>query len=490
MIPLSVVNQGVSTTIVDITGNSFNNLDLYDYFKDKMKREPRASENVLFITKSPTKITSTTTSKAALTLRTWPTGTGEVTLNNSATITGAGGKGGYGAALYRKDGTINRSLIPHNSTPGKINATRGEDGGPAIDNKSSTRLIVINSGYIYGGGGGGGGGGAYAIGYAINSNKAANVQWLSFAPNGDKLLPSIAGSGGGGGGAPYGGVSATTLSLQWLADTYSDMRSIIATTLNKGSALQRADNQIREGISVSSRSGLSVSFPIIKPQNFSFVDLNNRDYPELNLLASLLFSKLGIHSNRWCLFQFDITDANNKQYRRWMPAYDTIYDTKYITGDYSFFKSQQTTAWTGSGASNIPGLALLAQRRQQTGSETKGGLGGALSEEALIDGQHIYNTGFVGWKVNSSTGKTQLTNDSVNSIPGGNGGDLGKPGGAGVLSRIYYRGSSSGNAYRSFNLPHDTKMDILQPAAGGKAGLVKTGNVVITNSSGGVSLGS
>lgn len=488
MIPLSVVNQRAASIEVLIVGKHVN-LDLYLYFKEKTGRYPRVGEKVRFIAPSSVEIISRDTSKPALIVSDkWPS-TGEIVLANNGFIAGAGGDGGAGAAFYRRDGTTNRSLIPHNTTTGKINSIKGKDGGPGISNYSAIKMNIENKGKIYGGGGGGGGSGAYAVGFAINANKSANVEWLSFAPNGDKMAPNMSGKGGGGGGAPYGSAALTTLSLDWFADTYSDLKTVVSQLKEKVKYLQKTHGQIRDHI--VPRSDGRTMFSIVAPQNFSFTTLNNTHYSEFSTFSSGIYSKLKMSTNRWVVFMLDIDDETRATYRPYLPAYINHYDSKYLDGKYEFYKTAQTPNYSGSGGSSIAGMALVAQRKQQDASVTIGGVGGSLTEKGLLDGQHVYSSGFVGWTMNASTNKLRLTADSADALRGGNGGNIGEDGETGRLDKVYYRGGSTGNSYRQFSLPHSTgtRMETLPPAAGGKAGYIKTGNVTIINQSGGITKG-
>lgn len=484
MIPLAVVNQGAVATEITISGE-FVNLDLYSHFEMVMRRNPRPNEKVIFTTTADTKITSLDVDRAALNIHQWPDNSNDILLINKGLITGKGGNGGTGAAFYRRDGTTNRSLIPHNATTGKIAAVKGSDGGPAISNKSAVNLNVINSGKIYGGGGGGGGSGAWAVGFAINANRSRDVQWLSFAPNGDKMAPNMTGSGAGGGGAPFGEAATTTLSLDWFSEKYPEFRDTVTLAKRKVISLQEQYYQIRETFSLMPNG--KIRFDIAAPQNFSFADLNNRQYDGFSDFVNGVYDKLRISRNRYMVLHLDLDNETRAKYRPYMPEYSTVYDSKYLNGNYAFYKSTQTRNYSGSGDSNRAGAALVAQRVQKNATATTGGVGGAQSEGAMLDGTQIYSSGFVGWLTNPSTGKIRLKADSVDAVRGGAGGNLGEDGESGILTRVYYRG---GNSYRYFNLPYDgTRMETLPPSAGGRAGYVKTGKVTIANESGGIAKG-
>lgn len=487
MIPLAVVNQGASTTEITISGKHIN-LDLFWHFEMSMRRQPRGSENVFFTLTPDADIISTSVDIPALSVSDkWPSGSGTITVLNKGTITGRGGKGGTGAYIYRRDGLTSRSHMPHDTVTGKINSTAGGNGGIAIKNLSNTRLIVNNAGHIYGGGGGGGGGGAYALGFAIFSQKVANTTYLSLSPDGYRIMAMFGGGGAGGGGAPYGDEGLTTFSLPWLADKYPEVKTDVQMLLAKVESLESSDRLLRSTIGV--RSNGLVNIRVAPPHNFypGNPDISNRSYSGFENIADILYNKLKVSKNRYFQAGLNISDAKQREYRPYLPRYDTQYESRYLDDKYHFYHPAQSSNWTGSGDSNIAGYPLVAQPKQQPGTRHNGGVGGALYESTLRDGSSDMQFG--GWKRDSSTGLMRELRDSKDSFCGGSGGNPGEDGGDGILDRIYYRGGEGGNKYRYFTLDHTTRMDTLPPAPGGKAGYVKQGNVTINNIDGGITKG-
>lgn len=487
MIPLGVVSQGMSVTELTLSGK-FVNLDLYQYFTNVMKRQPKSNEKVIFTTTSTTEITSSSASLPALSVASsWNSPSGSITVVNNGLILGRGGSGGTGAVIYRRDSLISRSHIPHDATTGKVSSTAGEDGGIAIRNSASTPMLVKNTGEIYGGGGGGGGGGAYMLGFAIFSKTNADTVYQSLSPDGYRIMAQGAGAGAGGGGAPYGDAGLTTLSLDWLAEKYSQVRSEVTKLYNQIESLENSDRLVRHMVFIDDNGEVRIS--VAPPQNFysNNIDITNRRYSGYQTLSDVVYKSLSINTNRNVILYLNLSEAKRAKYRSYLPTYDSYYDSDYTDGSYRFYRAAQTANYTGSGDSNIAGMALSAQVVQQSATLTSGGRGGATWDDALQD--FSAENAFGGWKRNSE-GKLYLLRDSRSSIAGGNGGNRGEDGKAGILGRIYYRGGSSGNSYTYFTLDnHSTRMDILQPSPGGKAGYLKSGNVTISNESGGVSKG-
>lgn len=486
MIPLAVVNQGSAVTEVLISGK-FVNLDLFKHFELAMKRPPRAGEKVIFTTSSNTEITSAVVTSPALSVsKSWPAGSGEITVINTGIITGLGGTGGTGAAIFRRDSLITRNHIPHDAVTGKIASTAGGDGGTAIVNESSIPMFVKNSGQIYGGGGGGGGGGAYMLGFAIFSKTNADTVYQSLSPDGYRIMAQGAGGGGGGGGAPYGDAGLTTLSLDWLAEKYVQVRPEVTKLYNQIESLENSDRLVRHAVFFNPNGAVRIA--VAPPQNFysSNIDISNRRYTGYQTLIDVIYKSLGINTNRNVLLYLNISEAKRAKYRSYLPTYDSYYDSDYIDGSYRFYRPAQTVNYTGSGDSNTAGMALSAQVVQQSATLTSGGFGGADWDNAIQD--YSADNAFGGWKRNSA-GKLYLVRDSRSSIAGGNGGNRGEDGKPGILNRIYYRGGQSGNSYTYFTRDHITRMDVLEPAVGGKAGYLKSGNVTITNLSGGITKG-
>lgn len=161
------------------------NLNVYDYFRNQVGRDPRSSDDVTLYVKDDVKIASADNQSYALDTGTWPEGAKfTLALGDGAAILGRRGKGGAGGSARAADGDTYAN-----------DGEDGEDGGTAFKIRLPTTIEYWeNKGYpspgIYAGSGGGGGGGGSAI-YDYDESSYGYSVGLAL------------GGGGGGSGAGY-----------------------------------------------------------------------------------------------------------------------------------------------------------------------------------------------------------------------------------------------------------------------------------------------
>lgn len=470
MIPLAVVNQGKTSVQVPITysGSILNGVIWLDEeFKKVMGRWPTATENVTFTIVNGLTVIPTALDEHGLNSGShWGTDN-TIIVNNYATIYGRGGDGGTGALVVRHSstGTI------------RISADKGQDGFSAVDNTTSAKMTVFNYGKLIAGGGGGGGGAAWE--YVLPDDRYGNITWWSRRDGSSA-----------GGGAPNGRRSHPVGSPEWyikLASTPSTYQS----TIDRYNTLSDAKPKPKHGLIIKNNGGTTQLWhPNGKYYNGKPNNVDVDSTTTVNLSLSKPLSKLG---------QFILPKTmptrtyRNNAYESWVKSNysDSPLSKRYVAKNLigqELIRSSLTFTG-GIGPSVLMSTDSISLTPGWGGSYT-----GLTHYSSPI---HNYDK----WDGTSWIGAPSGTEYIVYKVWddnfGGDGGAVAQDGAAGHYESFYVTGRLAGRAgdYRIRRLPKsyiDNNKHLMffePPAAGGRAGYVKTGKVTIVNESGGSTKG-
>ena len=194
MFPLALVSQGRYEiyTIVSIDESRLTSLSLYDHFVTKVGRVPKTDEKIKFVVQpgvdligSLDNYTDIAKSSALYIRKTDFLPSNTLALENRGSVLGRGGEG-------RTQGTFHFNFVLDSNRHYGSAVFDKSEGGNAIINESDIVLTVINHGLLASGGSGGG---------ALGGDALATGAYGELTPDKWRLRYT---HGPGGGGAPYG----------------------------------------------------------------------------------------------------------------------------------------------------------------------------------------------------------------------------------------------------------------------------------------------
>ena len=209
-VQITVVPRVVST--VTLSSNTNN----YTLTVGSIPGYVAGNTDVILVVNSGVTVSSTSTASAAL-LITGLNSADTVTINNSGTIVGAGGAGGFGAATgvteeagntdgpgFGGDNPVN----PAGGGGGGGSGNSASPGGPAIRINTNPTVRIENYGIIVGGGGGAGGDGGNNSGGGSGGNGGNALEQIPYVAVTLDNKSGATFAGGGGGGSGWGNRTA------------------------------------------------------------------------------------------------------------------------------------------------------------------------------------------------------------------------------------------------------------------------------------------
>ena len=537
---LAMSNQGRARTAIPVeVKDYFNGINLWDFFIEKIGREPRTGESVQLTIPKGTRIFGASGGGTAITIDNRWGATSSVRIDNYGEIIGGGGNGGRGAMYLGRETSLGNPYYV-------LKAQNGGNGGIGVS--STVPVDIRNHNLVSGGGGGGGGSPAWSVGYLSQVPGTDRYNRITIDRFGKYHWFNEVGGGGGGGGAPFGDFHHNLGHFTYILKHHSNNARMVqyANTIMKHLeiscddlavrpgerharqwATSRSRDDIRSFFSIRLRWGQSdyrrecygtlFDLPVSQAERIALYTSNDRerfnrkygydftvdDAVELlklcygldnyNPTNTQLVDSLTIfyrtHPEYWRTRRL-LTDGSS-------PSSGMIHDDYLDKNRYAFYAYEDEF-----GATNTPRWSheLRVEYIPTPATDKNTGLGG-------INTQYLNRTLFITTRndddwVNDSADPRFIrpSNSGIDAIRGGNGGKYGENGEDGIINKIEYiyfgnkqDGSTQhGTAKITIPLPlteQDRNVFIVPGGKGGLAGKVFEGPVHITNHGSGITKG-
>lgn len=407
-----------------------NGIDLYEYFRRTVGREPKSREEVYFHFEGLVTNADKKDRRAAIVSGNGWRSSNKLFIENYGEIYGGGGDGGRGSILswnVTPDSTV--KVID------QLPSTTGEDGGTAI--YSSVPLTVYNRGSIYGGGGGGGGGPSYLVSSQELTYRTPRLNHVH-----------VAGTSAGG-GAPYGKASYPAASALWYAKAYKDVTG-------DDIILQHIKNHNEHFYMLYFDNGSPHVLTESPTGVMSILSFDIKGHSELSFIDGVVFP--GTVTQRILKLFGDIPKDRNK------PKFGVRNSTEYSS---MFYKAP-----VGTGTSFKKISTYTTVRSASDGGVIIGGKGGY--------GNGLYFLDSLFARITYQPFTSQQTPTIFSHIRGGNGGNIGEDGDTFMAPSLYiHPDPSTGVMYIRNEMPeHLLLVSGHQP---GRAGYIYEGNVTIVD---------